>query len=150
MTTREYAKPIPVPDADSKPFWEFCKKHELRIQKCTECGTYRWQPSPICHKCNSWNFEWAKMSGKGTVYSWIVIHQSNMPGFDGEVPYAGVLIALAEQSDCRMLSNIVECDPHAIYDAMPVEVVFEDITPEISLPKWRPVMERDRQKKASN
>ena len=145
MTTQEYAKPIPVPDADSKPFWEYCKQHELRVQRCTDCHSYRWQPMPICYKCNSWKFEWAKLSGKGTVYSWIVIHQSNMPGF--EVPYVGALISLAEQNDVRMLSNIVECDVHAVYNNMPVEVVFEDITKEISLPKWRPVMERDRRKK---
>ena len=148
MTTTQYRKPIPVPDTDSKPFWDGCKQHELRIQRCSECFSYRWNPGPICYKCNSWNHEWVKLSGKGTIYSWIIIHQSNVPGFNEEVPYAVALIALAEQSDCRMTTNIVECDPHTIYNNMPVEVVFEDITPEISLPKWRPALERDRLKKA--
>ncbi|MFH1140555.1 MAG: OB-fold domain-containing protein [Chloroflexota bacterium] len=146
MTTQQYTKPIPMPDADTRPFWGACKKHELQIQRCTDCSSYCWTPMPICYKCNSWNFEWAKMSGKGTVYSWIVVQQTTIPSF--EVPYVPVLISLAEQSDCRMLSNMVECDPHAIYNNMPVEVVFEDITPEISLPKWRPALERDRLKKA--
>ncbi len=149
MTTKEYAKPVPAPDADTRPFWEYCKKHELRIQQCTDCNTYRWNPGPICYKCNSWKHEWVKMSGKGTVYSWIIIHQSNQPGFEKEIPYPVALVALAEQADCRMLTNIVECDPHAIYNNMPVEVIFEDITPQISLPKWRPVLEKDRLKKVS-
>ena len=142
--TEQYMKPIPVPDADSKPFWDACKQHELRIQQCSDCHTYRWQPGPICYNCNSWNYEWTLMSGNGTVYSWIIIQQPIIPTFD--VPYVGALIALAEQDNCRLLSNIVECDPHAIYNNMPVEVIFEDISEEIALPKFRPVLELDRQK----
>ena len=139
---QQYTKPLPVPDADSKPFWDYCKQHEFRVQRCTDCETYRFHPSPICHNCNSWSYEWAKMSGKGTVYSWIVVQQPVIPNFD--VPYVGALIALEEQSDCRILSNVVECDPHAVYNNMPVEVVFDDINEEITLPKFRPALERDR------
>jgi uncharacterized OB-fold protein len=84
------------------------------------------------------------MSGKGTVYSWIVVQQPTIPNFD--VPYVGALVALEEQWDCRILSNIIDCDPHNVYNKMPVEVVFEDISEEITLPKFRPALLEDREK----
>ena len=52
---------------------------------------------------------------------------------------------LEEQWDCRILTNIIDCDPHNVYNKMPVEVVFEDISEEITLPKFRPALLEDRE-----
>lgn len=128
-----YIKPLPQLTPDSKEFWDGCKRHELLIQRCKGCGTYRHYPRPMCHKCNSMNAEWVRVSGKGKVFSWTVTARAFYPGF--EVPYAVVIIELDE--GVRMVSNVVDCKPEDLYIGMPVEVVFEDVTKEITLPKFK-------------
>jgi uncharacterized OB-fold protein len=70
------------------------------------------------------------------VFSVAVMHQANHPWFAARVPYAVVVVELAEGA--RMISTVVGVDPHGIEIGMPVEVDFEDVTPEISLPVFRP------------
>ena len=83
------------------------------------------------------NEEWAKVSGKGKIYSWFVVRHATHPDFVDEVPYAVVLVELDEQADLRLPSNVVDCKIQDIYSGMPVEVIFEDVTDEISLPRFR-------------
>ena len=135
----EYKKPLPTPDIETKEYWEGCKRHKLLIQKCKDCGTYRFPPMPMCPGCNSMNKEWAKVSGRGRIYSWFVVHYATHPDFVDEVPYAVVLVELEEQANLRIPSNMVDCKIEDIRAGMPVEVVFEDVTDEISLPRFRPV-----------
>ena len=144
MTNRaRYEKPLPVIRDDTKAFWEGCKRHKLLIQKCSDCGTYRHPPRLMCHQCNSLNTEWVKVSGKGTVYSYTVVHSSSIlgspPGFEKDTPYPVVLVELPEAGKTRMVSNLVECKLEDIKIDMPVEVVFDDVTDEITLPKFKPV-----------
>lgn len=131
----EYNKPLPLPYADSKGYWEAAKKHELRLQKCSECGRLRFPPSPCCPECLSLNAEWTPVSGKGQVYTFTIFHHVFNPAFKDDVPYATCIIELQEGP--RVLSNIVDCRPEEIYIGMPVEAVFEDVTSEITLPKFR-------------
>lgn len=131
----EYKKPLPMPYADSKGYWEAAKNHELRVQKCSQCGHLRFPPSACCPKCLSLDHEWAKMSGKGEVYTFTVFHHVYGPEWASEVPYATCIIQLQEGP--RILSNIVDCKPGEIYISMPVEVVFDNVTLEITLPKFK-------------
>ncbi len=80
--------------------------------------------------------EWAAVTGRGKVYSFVIFHRAYHPGFAGELPYAVACIELEEGP--RLLSNIVGIAPEKVRCDMPVEVVFEEITPDISLPKFRP------------
>ena len=77
-----------------------------------------------------------RASGRGTVYSFTVTHQNQAPGFREELPYVLAVVELAEGP--RLMTNIVECAPDAVRIGMPVEVVFDDVTPEVTLPKFRP------------
>ena len=72
----EHQRPLPRVRELTKEFWAGCKKHELRIQRCKDCGKYRFPPQIMCPSCNSMNAEWGKVSGKGRIYSFI-IRQSN-------------------------------------------------------------------------
>ena len=135
MTT-EYQKPLPEITEETKEYWEGCKRHELRMQRCKECGTYVWYPQPMCHNCNSMNLEWTRVSGKGMVYSYTIIHHPTGRAWESEVPYAVVLVELPE--GVRMVSNLVDCRQEDVKIGMPVEVVFDDVTQEITLPKFRP------------
>ena len=132
----EYQKPLPKVNADTKPFWDACRNHELRFQKCTECGHVRWPPSILCPLCYSSNTEWIRASGKGTVFSFVVYHKAFHPAFEADLPYVVAIVELREGP--HFLTNIVGCDPSEIICEMPVEVSWEDITEEFSLPKFRP------------
>ena len=134
----EYRKPLPTPDIETQGYWDGCKRHELLMQRCLDCGTYRFPPMPMCPKCNSVKQEWARVSGKGKIYSWFVVHQATHPDFVDEVPYAVVLVQLEEQADLRIPSNMVDCQIEDIHEGMPVEVIFDNVTEEISLPRFRP------------
>jgi uncharacterized OB-fold protein len=134
--TQEYAKPLPRSNKLSQPFWDGAKRHELLLQKCAACGHVWFPPSTRCPKCLSTEYAWSKASGRGRVWSWIVMWQRYFAAFEGDIPYNVAYVELDEGP--RLMTNVVGCDNDAIYCDMPVEVVFEDVTDEVSLPKFRP------------
>jgi uncharacterized OB-fold protein len=131
-----YAKPLPQVTPEMKPFWDAARRHELVVQRCTGCGTHRFPARDICSRCLSRDAAWTPVSGRGSVFSWAIMHQVYHPGFAAEVPYAVVVIELDEGA--RLVSNLVDCPPADIRAGMPVEVVFDDVAPDVSLPKFRP------------
>jgi hypothetical protein len=134
---KSYRKPLPRLDEESRGYWEALARHELYVQRCRACGTKRFYPRALCPACLSSETEWLRASGRGTVYTFTVTHQNQAPGFREELPYVLALVELAE--GVRLMTNIVGCPPDAVRIGMAVEVVFEDVTPEVSLPKFRPV-----------
>ena len=131
-----YRKPLPRIDEESRGWWEALARHELYFQRCRECGTKRFYPRALCPRCLSSATEWVRASGWGTVYSFTVTHQNQAPGFREELPYVLAIVELDE--GVRMMTNVVGCAPDAVRVGMRVEVVFEDVTPEITLAKFRP------------
>jgi len=129
-------KPLPRPSEDSAPYWEAAQRGELRMQQCAECGHVRFPPSVLCARCLSERAEWVKLSGRGHVFSWIVVHQSQHPAFNADVPYNVAIIELAEGP--RLHSTIVDCPNDEIHVGLPVEVVFDKVNDEITLPRFRP------------
>lgn len=134
-----YTKPLPSPDRDTQGFWEGCRRHELRLQRCADCGLYCFPPLPMCPGCNSTHRQWVKVSGRGKIYSWFVVHRATHPDFVADVPYAVVVVTPDGQDDIHIAGNIVHCAAEDLRVDMPVEVVFDDVTAEVMLPKWRPV-----------
>ena len=132
---RPTKKPVPKIDEESKGFWEACQRHELYIQRCRACGAKRYYPRALCPFCLSSDTEWLRCAGRGTVYSFTVTYQNQAPGFRDQLPYVMAYVELEE--GVRLLSNIVECAPDAVRIGMPVEVVFDDVMPEITVPKFR-------------
>ncbi len=133
----DYLKPIPVPSEDSKPHWEGAKRHELCLQRCQECGAFRLPPAPLCPECTAMGGEWTKVSGRGKVYSFVIFHRAYHKAFEKDLPYAVAVIELEDGP--RLVSNIVGIAPDRIRCDMPVEVTFEDITSDATLPKFRPM-----------
>src|SRR5205823_8222769 len=64
-----------------------CHAHELRAQRCTACGSFRWPPGPLCSNCRSWDFDWVALDGTGEVYSYVIVHHSVGQAFASEIPY---------------------------------------------------------------
>mgnify|MGYP001040349366 CR=1 FL=1 len=129
-------KPSPRIDEVNRPYWEAAKRYELLLQKCEECGYYRYPPGETCPSCLSDKLGWVKVSGRGSVYTWTVFHQVYHPAFKENVPYAVVAVELEEGP--RIITNLADCKIEDIKVGMPVEVVFDDVTEEITLPKFRP------------
>jgi uncharacterized OB-fold protein len=134
----EYAKPLPEVTDDNRPFWEGCKRHELLLQTCSGCGHRRYA-SPICPRCWSLEHTWTPASGKGRVYSWIVVHQRYHRAFTDDLPYNVTIVELEEGS--RLVTNLVGIDNHDIRPDLAVEVVWDDVTDTITLPKFKPTGE---------
>ena len=131
-----YVKPLPIINEETKPYWEYCQKHELRMQKCTQCGHIRFPISILCPQCHSMDSQWEKLSGKGSIYSYTVYRVAYHPAFKNDIPYVVAIIQLDEGP--RMESNIIGCKPENVKIEMRVEVSFEDVTAEVSLPKFKP------------
>ncbi|HZT06179.1 MAG TPA: Zn-ribbon domain-containing OB-fold protein [Chloroflexota bacterium] len=134
------AKPVPVPDHDTAPFWEACHNHELRAQRCASCGRFRWPPQGFCPACYSWEHDWVRLSGRGTVRSFSVVHHSAVPSFKDELPYVVAVITLdGTDGHVDLVSNVVGCPWEDVKVGMPVEVVFKDVTNEVAIHQFRPV-----------
>lgn len=128
-------KPVPLPSEDSKPFWDACKRQELHVQRCQDCGHFRFPPSLLCPRCSSSNARWTRASGKARVYTFEITHRPLVPAWDP--PYNVAIVELEEGP--RMHTNIVGCGNDEIYVGMPVELVFEKIEGhDWHLPKFKP------------
>jgi uncharacterized OB-fold protein len=133
----EYNKPLPSPEHEDKDFWFGAKRHEFLLKKCKGCGAYTWYTNPMCADCHSMDFEWVKSPGRGTVFTYNIAYRSFTPGFTEEdVPYINVLVDLEEGT--RYCANLCDCKPEDVKIGMPVEIFFDDVTDEVTLPKFRP------------
>ncbi|MDZ7678815.1 MAG: Zn-ribbon domain-containing OB-fold protein [Acidimicrobiales bacterium] len=129
-------RPLPQPTPETQHFWDGTRAGELRLQRCSDCEHAYFPPRPFCPTCSSRSVEVFAASGRATLYSY-VIHQRDAPGFTA--PYSIAVVELAEGP--RMMTNIVGCDqtPDALDLDMELEVTFESVSDEISLPLFRPV-----------
>ncbi len=112
--------PVPRETELSKPHWEACRRGELLVQQCQDCSAYIFTPEFACTQCLGDRLEWVTSSGKGTLYSFTVIHRPQRPEF--EVPYVAAIVELEE--GWHMLSNIVDCDIDKVQVGLPLQVCF--------------------------
>ncbi|MBI2907078.1 MAG: OB-fold domain-containing protein [Chloroflexi bacterium] len=127
---------LPIPGMDNEEFWRRVRQHELVLQHCKDCGAYTHPPAPTCTSCASPNREWVKASGKGEVHTYVTTVQAVFAAIQGRVPWTVVDVQLEE--GVHIISNMVDCPPEMLKIGLPVEVVFEDVTPEATLYKFRP------------
>ena len=131
-----YTRPLPNPTPDSAAFWEACQQHVLKLQQCNACGEFWFPPGNRCGHCWSESWEWKPVSGRGQLFTFTVIRRAYHAGFADGLPYNVAVVQLEEGP--RLVSNVVECAPEDLKVGMPLSVVFEDVTPETTLPKFRP------------
>ena len=139
MTGHE-GKNFPRPTRETLPFWEGCRSGELRLQHCGDCGRHQFYPRLMCSHCNSEALAWVRAGGTGTVSSFTVVRRPVSQAYAAETPYIVALIALTEGP--TMMSNLVGCEPDDAAIGMAVEVVFEQWSQEITVPKFRPLLPR--------
>jgi hypothetical protein len=130
------ARPVPAVTPEMAPFWEAARRHELTAQQCLDCRAFRFPAREVCSRCLSRRAEWRRVSGRGRIFSVAVMHQANHPWFAARVPYPVVVVELEEGA--RMISTVAGVEAQAVGIGMPVTVDFDDVTPDISLPVFRP------------
>jgi uncharacterized OB-fold protein len=132
-STRDTRRPVPEPDDASGPFFEGAARGQLMLQRCGSCGAFMWPAKPRCVQCLSDDVEWAAASGRAELYSFAVVHQ-RYPGFDE--PY--VVATVETPEGVRFNTSIVGADPGDLQIGMPLEVVFERASADVTVPKFTP------------
>lgn len=130
-----YDKPLPTIDPESRPYWDALKQHRLLFKHCRDCKRHHFYPRELCPHCHSDALDWAEVAGTGSIYSYTVARRPAGPAYKSDTPYVVAIVELDEGA--RMMTNIVTADVEAVRIGQRVTVRFEDVTAEVTLPKFR-------------
>ncbi len=136
-TTEHNDYQLPVLQGTAKEFYAYCKAHDLRFQRCAKCKTFRHPPRPLCNQCYSFETEWAPVKGTGKVYCWTVAMAPIGKAWVSYMPYAAVVVELDEGP--RVATWVTGIPPDQLKVGMPVKVWYDELTPEVTLAKFKPV-----------
>ncbi|HTT77663.1 MAG TPA: OB-fold domain-containing protein [Candidatus Binataceae bacterium] len=130
-------KPVPVADELSAPFWNGARERRLVIQRCADCNYYNHPPRPFCDACLSQRLEFQAVSGRGSIYSYTVMHQRDVAGFEHEAPFINIVVELEEQPLLLMVANLPSSERERVRVGALVEVVFEERGEGLIIPQFR-------------
>lgn len=130
-------KPCPTIGPDNAPFWRAISEHRLDLPFCTECGKAHLPAGPVCPFCFCGVLEWRAASGRGRLASWTVVRKPLVAAFRKDVPYAVALIELVEGP--RLISGLTDVDLDHLRIGQDVEILFDDVDPEVTLHRFCPV-----------
>ena len=131
--------PVPAFERDTKDFWEGGKQHKLLIQRCDQCGTYRFNPTPVCAHCLSFKHSLVESAGIGEVWSFIVVPHPVHPGVKESVPYNAAIVQLNDCGSVKLTSNVINCNNEEVHIGMAVKVVWEDSEDEVTYYRFEPI-----------
>ncbi|WP_418319698.1 Zn-ribbon domain-containing OB-fold protein [Piscinibacter sakaiensis] len=117
------AKPMPVPDGISHPYWDGANQGFFAFQRCRDCAKAQFYSRSACVHCHSGDLEWQVAAGSGRVASFSVIHRAPIASFVADTPYVLALIDMDE--GFRFMCNVLHCDPVTVTIGMRVRVCFE-------------------------
>ncbi len=139
-TTMAPYRVLPAADEWSEPYWDGTKRHQLMVQRCQGCGYYNHPPVFVCLGCKDRDavLAFEEVSGKGTVHSWFIHHDTQVGGFEDKIPYMVIAVELAEQPRLYLVGNVLNCPYDQVEMGMPVELVWESVNDEVSLPQFQP------------
>lgn len=128
-------RPLPVPDPDSRPYWDALREHRLIIQQCADCGLQRFPPLGVCHRCHSWSFRWVDVD-RGVLNSWTIVTHGVIDALRQQVPYVVGLVDVGQDNDEPVFipANIVRIAPSDLEAEMPLIVGFQDIEGGYTIP----------------
>ena len=131
-----FPRPLPSPNPLTEPYWQAAHQRELKLPRCEACAKFHFYPRSACPHCGSTKLAWHKVSGKGEVYSFTVVHRAPSKGFAEQVPYVVAVVTLAEGP--HLMTRLTQVKPDAVKIGMQVEVDFERQDEETTLPVFRP------------
>jgi uncharacterized OB-fold protein len=129
---------------DSAAFWAATREKRLVVQRCDACGTLRFPPHPYCSACRSAAMSWKDVSGRGKLWSFSVMHKPVLPAFEDKAPFPVVVVELEENPTLRMTGNVIakpgaainSVDPARLKIGAPMQVSFEKVSDDVTLPYW--------------
>ena len=130
-------RPLPVPDQWTKPFWDAAKYGRLELQRCQDCGHFQHPPYPTCLNCMSINLKFEPVGGSGTIYAYTFMHHTGDKRFASAVPYASIVGELDEAPGALMAGNLLGVPHTEAKVGRRVEVVFESLNDDITLPQFK-------------
>lgn len=128
---------LPEPTAATEPYWAAARRGELTLQRCRHCRLFIHFPEDECPGCGRDDLAWERVSGRGAVHAFTVIHRTFVPGFEERTPYVVAWIELEEQAGLRVLGNVLGVDPAGVHVGLPVEVIFEELDGFGPIPNFR-------------
>jgi 3-oxo-4,17-pregnadiene-20-carboxyl-CoA hydratase alpha subunit len=127
-------RPRPAITQDNAFFFDGARAGQLLIQRCGSCGVLRHPPRPACAECRSFEWDTVVASGRGTVYSYVVVHHPQVPAFD----YPLVVAVVELEEGTRLVANLLGVEPDAVRIGAPVVAEFVAVDDEMTLPMFRP------------
>ena len=126
------------PDEWTLPFWQAASEHRLVAPTCTGCGAFRMPPAPFCWKCRQQDVEWIELSGRGTVYTFVIARQALIPQLADAIPNVVAVVELEDAPGCRLVGNVLQIEPEAVEIGMPVVVAWDDVNDVVTIPRFVP------------
>ena len=129
-------KNLPQITPETAEYWAGCRRHELLIQRCADCGAAQFYPRMFCTNCSGSKVQWVRTSGRARLVTFSVVHRAVSQAYAGEVPYVIALVELEEGP--TMMTNVIGCSPESLKIGMSLEVVFDDWPEGVTVSKFRP------------
>jgi uncharacterized OB-fold protein len=126
-----------TPNEWTRPFWDAAATHRLVLPRCTSCGTFRFPPGPFCWRCRAQDVEWVEHDGRGEIYSFTVIRHAVIPDVRDALPVIAAVVELPGTNSCRVVGNVVDCDPAAVRIGVPVTLDWYDVREGTAVPIFR-------------
>ena len=130
------ARPAPVADALSAPYWDSVAQGRFTLPRCAACGRFHFYPRPACPHCGGETFTWTEASGRGSVYSFSIVHRAPSAAFAGDVPYVVAIVATDDAA--HQVRTVVGVRPDAVRIGMRVRVRVEAQGDAPMLPLFEP------------
>jgi uncharacterized OB-fold protein len=125
------------PSESTVPFWEATAEHRLVVPRCTACGKFRMPPAPFCWNCRAQDVEWIEHDGAGTIYSFTVIRHAVIPDVKESLPLIAAVVELPDTNGCRLIGNVVDCEPEIVHVGAAVELDWYDVREGTTIPVFR-------------
>lgn len=137
-----YTKPVPDPDERTEGYWNAARAHKLAFQRCQHCQHFSHPPTVVCPNCHSAepSFEFEPVTGRGTLKTWTIMRDAFLPGFAEDLPYVVGVVEFPEQEGLRIVAKVLDGPDAPLKLGAPVDVVYEDVTPEVTLPQVKLVL----------
>jgi uncharacterized OB-fold protein len=128
---------LPSPDPETQPFWDACREGRFLVRHCNACGRDYFYPRPFCPTCWSDDVEWKEASGRGTLYTYSIVHVNDLPPFNERVPYIAAIVELDEGP--RVMTNVEGTPFDQLRIGAAVEVDWKPISDDVTIPVFRQV-----------
>mgnify|MGYP002637410185 CR=1 FL=1 len=130
-------RPIPVPDEWTAPFWQAAKQGVLALQRCQRCQHFQHPPYATCVNCMVNDLAFEPVRGQGAIYAYTIMYHAGDKRFAGAIPYASIIVELDDAPGALLAGNLLEAEYTEAKVGRRVEVIFEPLNEDITLPQFR-------------